>query len=340
MSSVAYNQDVIEKPNASDGLDLRHDASRAIKTGTTKAVATKLTVRPGMEARFATWQAEFTRAVSASHDFVSLEIIPAFAGSVEWQIIQRFRSPEALTRWVEDEARATLLANLTALESDGKGPHADEAAPDYHSTTTVTEVITTVVKPGQEEAFRRWAERIQQGQARFPGYMGTLVQAPLSPEVPYWTTLVRFESPAFLDAWLQSPERQAILAEATPQVSTWRSHRMSNPFAGWFANEQRLAPPPAWKQTCLVLLVLFPVVMLEIRFLSPLLNGLPLTVSTFIGNAISVSLVSWPLMAVAIFGLGWWLKPDAHKRWRKELLGVTILAALYGLEMFFFSHLF
>ena len=97
------------------------------------------------------------------------------------------------------------------MESDGKGPHADEAAPDYHSTTTVTEVITTVVKPGQEEAFRRWAERIQQGQARFPGYMGTLVQAPLSPEVPYWTTLVRFESPAFLDAWLQSPERQAIL---------------------------------------------------------------------------------------------------------------------------------
>ena len=233
-------------------------------------------------------RAEFTRAVSASHDFVSLEIIPAFAGSAEWQIIQRFRSPEALTRWVEDEARATLLASLTALESDGKGPHADEAAPDYHSTTTVTEVITTVVKPGQEEAFRRWAERIQQGQARFPGYMGTLVQAPLSPEVPYWTTLVRFESPAFLDAWLQSPERQAILAEATPQVSTWRSHRMSNPFAGWFANEQRLAPPPAWKQTCLVLLVLFPVVMLEIRFLSPLLNGLPLTVSTFIGNAISV----------------------------------------------------
>ena len=80
--------------------------------------------------------------------------------------------------------------------------------------------------------------------------------------------------------------------------------------------------------------------MLEIRFLSPLLNGLPLAASTFIGNAISVSLVSWPLMAVAIFGLGWWLKPDPQKRWRTESLGVTILAVLYGLEMFLFSHLF
>ncbi|KQQ25102.1 antibiotic biosynthesis monooxygenase [Methylobacterium sp. Leaf123] len=334
-----YKQGEIESPNAADPSGIPQESAHSVKVGATKAVATKLTVRPGMETRFAAWQAEFTRVVSAAHGFVSLEIIPAFSGSAEWQIIQRFRSPEALTRWLEDGARTTLLADLAALEGDGKGSHADEAAPDYHSTTTVTEVITTVVRAGQEEAFRRWAQRIQQVQACFSGYMGTLVQAPLSPEVPYWTTLVRFESPAFLDAWLQSAERKAILAEAAPQVSTWRSHRMSNPFAGWFANEQRLAPPPAWKQTCLVLLVLFPVVMLEIRFLSPLLSGLPLAVSTFIGNAISVSLVSWPLMAVAIFGLGWWLKPDAQKRWRTEALGVTALAALYALELIVFSHL-
>ena len=193
--------------------------------------------------------------------------------------------------------------------------------------------------PGQEEAFRLWGERIQQVQARFRGYMGTLVQAPLSSDIPYWTTLVRFEAPAFLDAWLESPERKAILAEATPQVSGWQSHRMSNAFAGWFANEQRLAPPPAWKQTCLVLLVLFPIVMLEIRFLSPLLSGLPLTVSTFLGNAISVSLVSWPLMAVAIFGLGWWLRPLAQQRWRTEVLGVSAVVGLYAVEILAFSHM-
>ncbi|KQP14620.1 antibiotic biosynthesis monooxygenase [Methylobacterium sp. Leaf93] len=333
-----FETGAIDVPNAGEAPGSRRDSSRSIKVGATKAVATKLTVPPGMEARFAAWQAEFTRVVSASHDFVSLEIIPAFSGSSEWQIIQRFRSPEALTRWIEDEARTALLADLSALEGDGKTSRVDEAAPDYHSTTTVTEVITTIVKAGQEEAFRRWAERIQQVQARFPGYMGTLVQAPLSSDVPYWTTLVRFEGPAFLDSWLQSAERKAILAEATPQVSTWQSHRMSNPFAGWFANEQRLAPPPAWKQTCLVLLVLFPVVMLEIRFLSPLLNGVPLAVSTFIGNAISVSLVSWPLMAVAIFGLGWWLRPDPRTRWRTELLGGTVLAALYAVELFVFSR--
>lgn len=307
--------------------------------GATKAVATRITMRPGREAAFANWQAAFTRAVSAAPGFVSLEIIPASPGSAEWQVIQRFRSPDALARWVGDGARVALLAQLRDLVDPDREGHADEAAPDFHSTTTVTEVITTVVKPGQEEAFRLWSERIQRVQSLFPGYMGTLVQAPLSPDVPYWTTLVRFEAPAFLDAWLASAERQAILAEATPQVSTWQSHRMSNAFAGWFANEQRLAPPPAWKQTCLVLLVLFPIVMLEIRFLSPLLSGLPLTLSTFIGNALSVSVVSWPLMAFAIAGLGWWLRPKARSRWRTELLGVSAIAALYALEMLVFSRL-
>ncbi|MEH3145651.1 MAG: antibiotic biosynthesis monooxygenase [Methylobacterium frigidaeris] len=277
--------------------------------GTTRAVATKFALRSGGEAAFAEWQAAFTRAASAAADFVSLEIIPASPGSPDWQVIQRFRTPGALARWLDDAERAALLAALADLEGPGRPAHADEAAPDFHSTTTVTEVVTTVVTPGQEEAFRLWVERIQKVQARFPGYMGTLVQAPLSPEVPYWTTLIRFESPAFLDAWLGSPERKAILAEAAPRMSTWQNHRMTGGFSGWFADAPRQAPPPAWKQTCLVLLVLFPVVMLEIRFLSPLLSGLDVAVSTFIGNAISVSVVSWPLMAGAIVCLGWWLRP-------------------------------
>jgi hypothetical protein len=336
-----YSSGDIDIPVADGSKDpgAERGATVPMKAGATKAVATKLTMRPGMETGFANWQAAFTRIISAAPEFVSLEIIPAFPGSAEWQVIQRFGSPEALARWVNDESRLALLADLTDLEGPGRRSSADEAAPDFHSTTTVTEVFTTIVKSGQEEAFRRWAERIQQVQARFPGYMGTLVQAPLSSEVPYWTTLVRFEAPVFLEAWLESAERKAVLAEATPQVSTWQSHRMSNAFAGWFANEQRLAPPPAWKQTCLVLLVLFPIVMLEIRFLSPLLSGLPVAVSTFIGNAISVSVVSWPLMAVAIFGLNWWLRPGPRRRWRTELLGVSAVAGLYALELLIFTRL-
>ncbi len=114
---------------------------------------------------------------------------------------------------------------------------------------------------------------------------------------------------------------------------------MASAFAGWFPAADDRPAPPAWKQTCLVLLALFPVVMLEMRFLSPLLVGLPGAAATFIGNAISVSLVSWPLIKIAAFCLNWWLQPTPQRRWLREAQGAVALACLYLIELAAFTAL-
>jgi uncharacterized protein len=303
-------------------------------------VTTKVTVASGNDNLFATWQSAFTRAASAASGFVSLEIIPAFAGSPDWHLIQRFRSAEMLELWRKSAQRISLLADLARMQGSAKLEPQEEVAPDFHSLSCVTEVITSVVEPGKEESFQAWAESVQAKQAIFPGYMGTLVQAPLSVEVPYWTTLVRYSTPAQLEAWLGSAERKALLQTADPLVSHWKSQRMASPFGGWFPSEPDRAPAPAWKQTTLVLLVLFPVVMLEIRFLSPFLRGQHVAIATFIGNAISVSLVSWPLMKIAVKFLGWWLQPNPARRWLIEVMGVCTLLALYAAEVLIFMLLY
>ena len=53
--------------------------------------------------------------------------------------------------------------------------------------------------------------------------------------------------------------------------------------------------PPNWKTAMLVLLGLFPVVMLELKFLSPKLSllGIHASLATFIGNSISVAVTSF-----------------------------------------------
>ena len=71
--------------------------------------------------------------------------------------------------------------------------------------------------------------------------------------------------------------------------------------------------------------------MLEIRFLSPWTAGLNPSLATFIGNAISVTFVSWPLMPLAIGLLGWWLAPKPT--WRITFLGIGCLCLLYLLEI-------
>jgi antibiotic biosynthesis monooxygenase (ABM) superfamily enzyme len=83
----------------------------------------------------------------------------------------------------------------------------------------------------------------------------------------------------------------------------------------------------------LVLLVLFPIVMLEIRFLSPWLASLNPALATFVGNALSVTLVTWPMMPLAIRGLGWWLQPKAPRRPWITVAGLATVAALYALEI-------
>jgi uncharacterized protein len=196
----------------------------------------------------------------------------------------------------------------------------------------VTEVFITKVSPQELGAYRQWIGKIHEAEVRFPGFQRVYVQSPVSEKSETWITLLQFDTVEHLDQWLQSNERQQILEEARSMVQSIESHRVTSSFGGWFGNLS--APPPVWKQTMLVLLVLFPIVMLEFKFLLPWTSYLNLSLGTFIGNAISVTLVSWPMMPLTIFFLRWWLNPTVSKR--QTLIGVVIMFFLYVIEIIIF----
>ncbi len=56
----------------------------------------------------------------------------------------------------------------------------------------------------------------------------------------------------------------------------------------------------------LVVLMLFPIVVLEMRFLNPMLRGLRTVPATFVGNVIALA---WPFLPIAIMVMSWWLLP-------------------------------
>lgn len=304
------------------------------------AIVTRVQLSTDGAALFPAWQSALTRLIAAQPGFLSIEILPTFDGSDEWQVIQRFADPPALQHWRSEPRRQALMAELAPLQSADAPGLREEAAPDHHAFGAVAEIITTVVEPGREGEFLAWSESVQSAQARFPGYRGTFVQAPIAGDPPRWAALVRFATPRQLDGWLGSAERRALLDQADPAVSHWSSQRLARGFGAWFGADASGARPPAWKQTALVLLVLFPVVMLEIRFLSPHLAGLPMPLATFIGNALSVCVVSWPLAGLAQRAMAWWLTPPAAHRGRTEALGALVMVALYAAEMGVLSLLF
>lgn len=278
------------------------------------------------------WQTTLNKKVVAFPGFVSLEILSPTGSVADWLTVQRFYSVEQAKVWRQSQEYQALLEELKGYVSE---PIEETELEASDLQGGVTEVFVTEVNPDEVKAYQDWLAKIHRVEATFPGFRGVYVQSPSSVQGKNWITLLQFDTPANLDRWLLSPERQKVLKESKPLIASLESHRVISPYAGWFSSLAKKGSgslPPVWKQTMLVLLVLFPIVMLELRFLSPWLAAFNSALATFIGNAISVSLISWPMMPIAIKFLDWWLTPETHPL-LKTLLGTLLVLLLYLLEI-------
>jgi uncharacterized protein len=297
------------------------------------ALVTRIRVHAGIERDFAAWHARMAIAPGSFPGFISSEIkAPAGPEENEWSVVQHFRSVDDMRAWQRSDVHQHLLSEIGAIMGNGAFRELENGEVD--SDSSVTEVIATIVKPGLEHSYREWAVKIHAIEAQFPGYRGGFLQPPVSEKQPYWTTLVRFATPGELDNWLNSDERKKLLGEHKGLVQSWTMRRLSDSFAGWFPSEgPDREPPTTLKQSMVVLLVLFPIVMAELRFLTPLLKRLPSAPATFVGNAISVGLIGWPLMPIAMVFLNWWLSPRPGTTSAFRAAGYALIAALYVAEI-------
>ena len=151
-----------------------------------------------------------------------------------------------------------------------------------------------------------------------------------------WTTIIRFKSAPQLEVWMNGTERKNLLQESKAFIEHEQLTRLATAFPGWVPVDPVTGKgPPNWKTAMLVLLGLFPVVMLELRFLNPVLSqfGLRASLATFIGNTLSVAATSFITMPLFVRWFGWWLFPADAPTWRVTSKGVAILVVLFALEV-------
>lgn len=304
-----------------------------IQTENATILTHKVIIKPGEIDNFVNWQAKLNAAIVKHPGFVSLEILsPIYPEQPEWLLVQRFCTAKNAKDWHQAEVHKDLIHELHLYAPDN-----DKIKETFSSISDtpggITEVFITQVSHKNEKAYREWVAKIHYAEAKFPGFRGVYLQSPAQTGGVNWITLLRFDTPENLDKWLCSPERKKVLEEAKPLISSLETHRMISPYAGWFSSIAKPGLPPLWKQTMIVLLVLFPIVMLELKYLSLLTAGLNLSLATFIGNAISVTLISWPMMPTAIFFLRWWLM---SQRLLATLVGTFIIILLYLIEIAIF----
>ncbi len=87
-------------------------------------------------------------------------------------------------------------------------------ASDQEPTSTEpTVVVSRRVVPGREGDFREWDRRIRSHAETYPGFLGSDVQPPHPSHPGEWVTVYSFKTVQQLEAWLQSDDRQALIAE-------------------------------------------------------------------------------------------------------------------------------
>src|SRR5665213_1593281 len=293
-------------------------------------------IHPGQQEAFAAWQIRHNTVVSTFPGYISGDVMPPTKpGDNEWTIILNFQTSDLLLKWQKSEERARLIAEvLPLLEGGNLGQMMPEDNSATQPGTNVTQVVLSKIKPGMEAAYREWCVRIQQAQAKYPGYRGTYLQPPSSSQDGRWTTMLRYDTSAHLDAWLAAPERAELLQESKAFIENEELMRLGTSFPGWVPISPITGKgPPDWKTAILVVLGLYPTVLLELRFLNPHLTHLNPSLATFIGNVGSVAVTSFITMPLFVRWFGWWLFVDKKSSKSREPMGLGLFILLFAIEI-------
>jgi len=306
-------------------------------------VVTQTRVRPESADAFARWQDETAAVVSAVPGFIQQTVTPPSPpAQVDWVILQRFKDSAAALAWLQSEQRLKRMEGVAPMLIGRDDIHIVNDGSAGVLPAPISAVISTRIKAGQETAYRLWEQRIAAAQSKAPGFQGYRFEPPVPGVQDDWLAIVRFDTEANLQAWLDSPVRHKFLEEADGFTEEFHTRIARTGFDQWFPAVAG-GGAPAWKQNMLVLLMLYPVVFLFGAFVqTPLLSGragLPFAIALFIGNVVSVLLLNY-LVPWTSNRFVWWLRPAGANQRQIEFAGTALIIALYGLMLLAFWRLF
>ncbi|MFF2083750.1 antibiotic biosynthesis monooxygenase [Nocardia sp. NPDC058176] len=291
-------------------------------------------LRAGREAEFRRWQAEVNEAAATFPGFLGADVTAPGDPESDWSVVYRFDDIGHLKRWLDSDTRGELIARGTGLFARPSTQHVLVDEPD---DTVVTVVVSHPVAVDREAEFIAWQDRVTEVERTFRGFRGSELHRPIPGVQNEWTIIYSFASAGDLDDWLESPQRQALLAE-TPDFRDFEVHRIANPYGSWFppttTGEQ--GGPASWKTALSVLVGLYPTVVILTVLIAEIWPGAQLWISLLIGNILSVSLLTWVVMPLVTRALGFWMRPRPRRDPRIDAVGLACSVGFLTVAAIFF----
>ncbi len=207
-------------------------------------------------------------------------------------------------------------------------------------TIPVTVVVSKRVKPEFSSEYMVWQQEVNEVMKSFPGFLGFDITKPIAGLQDEWVIVFRFDSNKNLNHWLCSDECQYWMRKGKGFLEVVSIKRINHGFEDWLTNargKESAGLPAQWKMAMLILLMLYPTVMVTAVWVDPLLKSWPIAYSTFLINAIIVSVLTWVAMPAITRVYNFWLSNKAGKVLVVNLLGALPVVLIYILLAFLFN---
>jgi len=164
----------------------------------------------------------------------------------------------------------------------------------------VTLVIKHRVKAGFEVPYEAWLRNIVNIAGQQEGHLGVDVMRGKSAGLDMYTCVLRFCTTDAMQRWLDSPQRLALVQEATPMLADGDQTEVNPVKEFWFAPQADTTspPPPRWKQAVVTLLVILPHTLLV-----PLIWGPLLQLNAFLSNYVVATFLITLTIVVSVVAL-------------------------------------
>jgi len=138
-----------------------------------------------------------------------------------------------------------------------------------------TVVITHRVRQGKQVDYERWLDEISPLCKASPGHLDWQIVRPLPGLTETYTIIIRFDTRAHLQEWMESPTRAGLIEKVQPLFVTGDDFFISSGLDFWFTPEGAKAKVPVrWKQFVVTWSAIYPLVLGVPLVIKPLLRFL------------------------------------------------------------------